>query len=306
MTIESNEHSETTEAVADEHVEAVVDEHGEVIVTGHGEEITGHGEVGGHGETHAESSEFVPPTLASETIGHIGGFEIRNTMIMAWIVMAILIIVALVLKKRKYQMVPTGLQNLVESIVGFMFDFFDAIVQDRKQTMKFFPIVATIFIFIILANWLGIFPGVGTVLIEGMHDGHEMMIPVFRSMNADVNMTFAFAVVSVIGTQVFGIAALGTFKYGGKFFVNPLKDPIGTFVGLLEFISEFAKMVSFTFRLFGNIFAGEILLMVMGFLVPFLAPMPFLVLEIFVGFVQALVFALLTLVFMKMAVTAHH
>jgi F-type H+-transporting ATPase subunit a len=166
--------------------------------------------------------------------------------------------------------------------------------------------VATIFIFVILGNWLGILPGVGSIGINEVEEGHKVFIPILRSMNADVNMTLALAIISVIATQVFGIAALGVFKYAGKFLVNPFRDPIGAFVGILELISEIAKLVSFSFRLFGNIFAGEILLTVIAFLVPWFAPMPFLVLELFVGFVQALVFALLTLVFMKMAVTSHH
>jgi F-type H+-transporting ATPase subunit a len=124
-------------------------------------------------------------------------------------------------------------------------------------------------------------------------------------MNADVNMTLAIALISVISTQLFGVAALGVLPYAGKFFVPPWRDPIGSFVGILELIAEVAKIISFSFRLFGNIFAGEVLLTVVAFLVPFVAPIPFLGLEVFVGFIQALVFALLTAVFLKMAVTMH-
>lgn len=251
-------------------------------------------------------ADFAPPTLSSETIAHIGSFPIRNTLIMAWIVMAIFIIGSIILKRRGYKLVPKGFQNFVESIIELLFNFFNTIVQDKEQTKRFFPIVATIFLFIIFGNWLGIFPGVGSIGLNEVHNGHPVFIPIFRSMNADINMTLAIAIISVIGTQVFGIAALGVFKYAGKFIVNPFKDFIGFFVGILELVSEISKMISFSFRLFGNIFAGEILLTVIGFLVPFIAPLPFLGLEIFVGFVQALVFALLTLVFMKMAVTSHH
>lgn len=275
---------------------------------------------------------FTPPTLASETIAHIGSFSLRNSMLMGWIAMAVLIIGALVLKKKGVKLVPRGFQNFVEVIVGGLFDFFNTITQDEKQTRKFFPIVATIFIFVITSNWMGILPGVGSigfyekgheaveVGIEAEGNVHgeegggvrdegikekEVFIPYFRSGYADVNMTLALAIISVIATQIFGIISLGFFHYAGKFFVNPLKDPIGFFVGLLELISELAKMISFSFRLFGNIFAGEVLLVVIGFLAPFIAPVPFYGLELFVGFVQALVFALLTLVFMKMAVTSH-
>jgi len=245
------------------------------------------------------------PTLASETIGHIGFLELRNTMLMAWIAMAVLIALALLLRRTKYQEIPGRFQAFMEIIVEGLFNFFDSVVQDPKKTRRFFPVVATIFIFLVLGNWMGILPGVGSITIEGAHEGHLMAIPLFRSMNADVNMTLAIAIVSVVMTQVFGIATLGILPLAGKFFVAPWRDPIGSFVGILELIAELAKMISFTFRLFGNIFAGEVLLVVISFLVPYVAPLPFLGLEIFVGFIQALVFAMLTLVFLKMATTGH-
>lgn len=272
---------------------------------------------------------FTPPTLASETIAHIGSFSIRNSMIMAWLAMLILIIGVLILKRKGIKLVPRGFQNFVEVIIGGLFDFFNSVTQDEKQTRKFFPIVATIFIFVITSNWMGILPGVGSigfyekehviaeVIDKNVHtetptsdevgvEEKEIFVPYFRSGYADVNMTLALAIISVIVTQIFGIASLGFFHYAGKFFVNPLKDPIGFFVGLLELVSELAKLISFSFRLFGNIFAGEVLLVVIGFLAPFIAPIPFYGLELFVGFVQALVFSILTLVFMKMAATPHH
>ncbi len=245
------------------------------------------------------------PTLASETIGHIGSFELRNTMIMAWLAMLVFFAIAFALRRTGYKEVPGRFQALMEMIVDGLFDFFDSVVQDRAKTRKFFPLVATIFLFLVIANWMGIFPGVGSITIAGMHDGRPMNIPIFRSMNADVNMTLAIAIVSVVMTQIFGIAALGVLPHAGKYFVAPWRDPIMSFVGILELIAEFAKMISFTFRLFGNIFAGEVLLVVISFLVPYLAPLPFLGLEIFVGFIQALVFALLTVVFLAMATVAH-
>jgi F-type H+-transporting ATPase subunit a len=245
------------------------------------------------------------PPLASETIGHLGVFELRNTMLMAWLAMAVLIVLAILLKRTKYQEIPGRFQAFMEVIVEGLFNFFDSVVQNPKQTRSFFPLVATIFIFLALANWMGILPGVGSITIAGFHEGHPMAIPIFRSMNADVNMTLAIAVISVLATQIFGIAALGILPYSAKFFVAPWKDPIGSFVGILELVAEFAKVISFTFRLFGNIFAGEVLLVVISFLVPYVAPIPFLGLEIFVGFIQGLVFALLTLVFLKMATMAH-
>ncbi|MDD4318744.1 MAG: F0F1 ATP synthase subunit A [Candidatus Peribacteraceae bacterium] len=245
------------------------------------------------------------PTLASETIAHLGSFEIRNTLIMAWLAMLVLFGVGFATRRTGYKDVPGRFQALMEMIVEGFFNFWDSIVGDRAQTRRFFPLVTTIFIFLAVANWMGIFPGVGSITVEGMHNGHLIPMPIFRSMNADVNMTLAVALISVVMTQVFGIAALGILPYAGKFFVAPWRDPIGSFIGILELIAEFAKVISFTFRLFGNIFAGEVLLVVISFLMPYAAPIPFLGLEIFVGFIQALVFSLLTLVFVKMATAAH-
>ncbi len=247
------------------------------------------------------------PTLASEIIGYIGSFEIRNTMLMAWIAMAILTIVALSLNATKYKRVPGRFQAMMEMIVEGLFNFCDSILQDKKITRIAFPLVATLFIFILLNNWMGILPGVGSIMITANHGGHPVTFPLFRSMNADVNVTLAFSLISVIFTQVLGVVTIGILPYLSKYFVAPWKSPylIGTFVGILEFIGEFARLVSFTFRLFGNIFAGEVLLVVTFFFVPYIMPIPFLGMELFVGVIQALVFAMLTLVFIKMAVTAH-
>ena len=249
--------------------------------------------------------EIETPPLASETIFHLGFFEVRNTMIMAWLAMAVIVVIALLARRTQYKMIPGRLQAFFEIVIEGIFDFFDSIVGDRKKTRTFFPLVATILLFLVIANWMGILPGVGSITIEGMHEGRLMHLPIFRSMNADVNMTLAVAVISVVATQLFGIAALGVLPYAGKYFVAPWRDPIGCFVGILELVAEMAKVISFTFRLFGNIFAGEVLLVVIGFLMPYIAPIPFLGLEIFVGFVQALVFALLSLVFFTMATAAH-
>jgi F-type H+-transporting ATPase subunit a len=250
---------------------------------------------------------FTPPTLASETIGMIGSMELRNTLVMSWLAMAVLSIGALLLAMTRYRQIPGRFQALAETIVEGLFDFFTSITQSPEKTRKAFPLVATIFLFIITGNWMGILPGVGSITIQGMHAGHLMNIPVLRSMNADVNMTLAIAIISVILTQVIGLTTIGILPHIRKYAVAPWRKPylIGTFVGVLEFVGEFGRLVSFTFRLFGNIFAGEVLLVLIAAFVPFLAPVPFLGLEIFVGFIQALVFSVLTLVFMNLATVAH-
>ncbi len=245
------------------------------------------------------------PTLASETVFMIGSFEVRNTMLMAWLAMAVLIIISIAARLTGYKLIPSRFQSAIEMVVEMLFGFFNSILQDEVMTRKFFVLPATIFIFLITANWMGILPGVGAVTIQSIVDGHAEALPLFRSMNADVNMTLVVALISMITVQVVGISTLGILPYASKYFVAPWKDPIGTFVGLLELMGELSRVISFTFRLFGNVFAGEVLLVVVGFLVPYIAPIPFLGLEIFVGFVQSLVFAVLTLVFLKMAMTGH-
>jgi len=251
-------------------------------------------------------ASFVPPTLASETIFHIGGFEVRNTIITALMTMTVWLVIGLLLKKKRYAMVPGGLQNFVEVIIEGLFNFFNSIVGDENKTKRFFPIVATIFFFVIVSNWMGLLPGFGSIGLWEEHEGHTVLVPILRSTYADVNMTFALALIAVTSVQVMGFSFLGFKKYAGKFFVNPFKNFVGSFVGILELVSEFSKMISFSFRLFGNIFAGEVLLLVISFLVPYIVPLPFYGLELFLGFIQALVFSFLTLVFLQMATAEHH
>lgn len=252
-------------------------------------------------------ASITAPTLASETIAHIGSFEIRNTLVMAWLAVIVLVAIGFAARSTRYKLIPGRFQAFLELIVEGLFDFFNSIFGDESVTRKFFPMVATIFLFIMIANWMGILPGVGSILVEGTHNGHAMMLPVFRSMNADVNMTLVFALIAGIVTQIVGIATLGVLPHVGKYIVAPWKKPygIGTVVGILEFIGEFARIISFTFRLFGNIFAGEVLLVVISFLVPYIVPIPFLGLELFVGVIQAMVFAMLTSVFLVMAMQSH-
>jgi F-type H+-transporting ATPase subunit a len=206
-------------------------------------------------------------------------------------------------------LVPRGVQNVLEFVFEALLDLVESVTQDKKQARQFFPIIATIFLFVLIANWVGLLPGLGTVGLSHIKDGHSTIIPFLRSTSADLNFTLALSLIAVFTVQFTGIATLGVIKYGKKFFVSPFHKPygIGTLVGILEFVSEIGKMISFTFRLFGNVFAGEVLLTVMLHLVPYLLPLPFMFLEIFVGFIQAIVFAMLTLVFLKMAtIPAEH
>ncbi|OQA04271.1 MAG: ATP synthase subunit a [bacterium ADurb.Bin400] len=242
-------------------------------------------------------------SLAAEKIGHLGPLPITNSMVMGWTASLILITLG-ILATRKSKLVPSGLQNLIEIIVEFLFNTANEVIGDRNNTKKFFPLIATIFLFVLTANWLGIIPGVGTIGIHEIDHGKEIFVPILRPGNADLNTTLALAITAVFSVQIFGIVALGFWKYAGKF-INFKDGPIHFGVGLLELISEISKMISFSFRLFGNIFAGEVLLTVIAVIMPFIVPLPFYGLELFVGLVQALVFTMLTLVFIKIATADH-
>lgn len=240
-------------------------------------------------------------SLAAEKVGHIGPFPITNTFIMSLVSIALLVILAVTLSK-KTKLIPRGIQNVFEWIVEGAFSVMDGVTGDREQSKRFFPLVFTIFLFILTSNWLGLLPGIGPITVKETVDGVTKAVPLFRSTNADLNVTLALAIVAVISIQIFGVLAVSAKKYSKKFF--NFKNPIFTFVGIVELIGEFAKFISFSFRLFGNVFAGEILLAVIAFLIPVIAPLPFMFLEIFVGAVQAFIFAILTLVFLKVATTA--
>ncbi len=237
-----------------------------------------------------------------EHIFSIGSVAISNSFAVSLIAMAILIMIGYY-STRKMRMVPRGAQNAVEVVVELLYNMIVGVTGNDKQSRKFFPIVATIFLFVLISNWLGLVPGVGSIgFIEVGPEG-VLMIPLFRAGSADLNFTLALAIISVFAAQFFGIAALGVVKYSKKFF--NFKNPIAFFVGILELIGELAKLMSFSFRLFGNVFAGEVLLLVITFLVPYVVPLPFYLLEVLVGVIQALIFSMLTLVFLKTATVSH-
>ena len=238
-------------------------------------------------------------TLAAEKLFNIGPLPITNSILTTWIVTIILIAFALIATK-KVTAIPQGLQNVAEAMIEAFQDLVSSIAPDK--TKVFLPIVASFFFFILFGNYLGLLPGFGTIGFflpseasakEGVH---QVFVPLFRSINSDLNTTAALAVVSLIATHYLAIKYLGFGHYIAKF-IN--LNPIFLFVGLLELIGEATKILSLSFRLFGNIFAGEVLLTTASTkLFAFIIPIPFYFLEILVGFVQALIFAMLTLVFM--------
>lgn len=239
-------------------------------------------------------------TLAAEKIFQIGSFPITNSILTTWLVTLILVTFAFV-ATRKVALVPTPVQNFAEYAIESLYNMVESVAGEK--TRVFFPIIASFFFFIIVGNYLGLLPGFGTIGFNQIHQGHKVFVPLFRSMNSDLNTTLALALVSVITTHFFAIKYLGLGEYLKKWF--PL-HPIMLFVGLIEVAGEFTKVISLSFRLFGNIYAGETVLTTASTkLFAFIVPLPFLALEVIVGFVQALVFAMLTLVFMVILTTKH-
>lgn len=252
-------------------------------------------------EAPAVKESKVTVSLAAEPVAHIGSFPITNTLIMSLVSIGVLAAVAVKVSK-KVRDVPKGLQNVVESMIDGALNLMDGVTGSRQESLRFFPFVFTFFIFILTSNWLGLLPGIGPITVKATEHGRDIMVPLFRSTNADLNVTVALALISFFTIQTFGIITITATKYAKKF-INLSKNPINTFVGLIELIGEFSKIISLSFRLFGNVFAGEVLLVVIASLVPFVLPLPFMFIELFVGFIQAFIFAILTLVFLKVATT---
>lgn len=231
-------------------------------------------------------------SITAEKLFTAGGvLPVTNSLLTSWIVMAALIIFS-VLSAGRLTLIPGNLQSIAEIIIDALYNLFETVLHEKIKT--FFSLLATLFIFIVSMNWVSLLPGVGTI---GLREAGKF-IPIFRPGTADLNMTLALSFTSVLTIQFFGIKSLGIGYL--KRFVN-FKNPIYFFVGLLEIIGEFSRVISFAFRLFGNIFAGDVLLTVIAFLMPVLVPLPFLGLELFVGFIQALVFSMLTAAFLAQA-----
>lgn len=232
-------------------------------------------------------------SITPEVLFHIGILPVTNTLLTAWLVVTVVSLCAIIFSLTLKRM-PGKIQTAIEGVVEGLLNFFETIAGNRETAKRFFPIVATIFIFVLLSNWAGVIPGVGSIGFREVVEGRESFVPLFRSVFSDLNMTLALALIAVTLSHFFGFITVGAKEHIGKFIM--LKSPIAAFTGVLEIISEFSKIISLSFRLFGNIFAGEVLLTIMAFLVPYLVPIPFLGLELFVGFIQALIFGTLAMV----------
>jgi F-type H+-transporting ATPase subunit a len=299
-------------------------------------------------------------SIAAETLVKAGdvpvlgtSINITNTILTTWLVVALVLISILFITSRKWTLVPGGVQNFVEAVVEAFYNLVVGIAGEEKGR-RFFPVVATIFFFVLISNWLSLTPVFNVIGFQSdpQETGYVMkkttigpfhvayvplsnlstlsadsisesdsnvtvhhdkavadgkfvgdLIPLLRGINTDLNTPLAIAIWSAIFVEFWGISTLGFFKYGKKF-LN-FRGPIDFFVGILELISELVRLVSFTFRLFGNMFAGEVVILMFTFLTPLILTLPFYGLELFVGVVQAFIFASLTLVFAVMATQSH-
>lgn len=290
-----------TEIIENQNEENLVESHNELVASK--ENI---GEV--HGETSEGGHEH---TLYAEEIFHIGNFPITNSLLNTWLVLLIVIVLAISLKN-KVKKVPGKLQNFFEIVIEQFLGIFDSVTGERKKSLKFFPFVFSFFLLILINNWLGLLPGVGSLYVNG--------VALFRGGTADLNTTLALAIIGVTASHIFGVVAIGIWNHFNKFVnIKALLDipkkvkedpsvlivnPIKVFVGLIEIIGEAAKVASLSFRLFGNIFAGEVLLASMAAILAFGLPIPFMFLEVLVGVIQALIFSMLILAYLSMNTSA--
>jgi F-type H+-transporting ATPase subunit a len=243
--------------------------------------------------------EGITVVLKAEQLGSVFGFPITNSLIMAWIIMAGLILGAYFFGK-SLSLVPNKLQAGVEWAFEGAIAYMAEVLESEALARRFFPLVASIFIFVAFINEIEFLPGVGSL---GLWHASEFF-PLLRAPTTDLNFTLALAIISFLTIEITGILTLGFFKYAGKY-VN-LKSPIGFAVGLIELMSNLGRLISFSFRLFGNIFAGEVMVLVAGYFLPYVLPAPLMGFEMFIGLVQALVFAMLTLFFIKLAIVDPH
>ena len=242
--------------------------------------------------------EGIKVVLSAEPLGTLAGFPITNALLMTWLVMALLIGFAFFFR-RSLTLVPGKLQAVVEWALTGLYDFVGETLGSDALTKRFFPLIATIFLFVLVGNELEFIPGIGSI---GIAHGAEL-IPLLRVPATDLNFTLALAAVAFIAIEVAGIGALGFLQYGKKFIT--IKSPLAFVVGVIELFSEVARLISFSFRLFGNIFAGEVMVLVASFFLAYALPVPIMAFEVFVGFIQAAIFALLTLFFAKIATEMH-
>lgn len=256
-------------------------------------------------------------TIYAEEVFHLGFLTITNSMLSAWLLLFFVVFFVSIIKIKK-KGAPAMVQNILELVSVSALDLADSVTGSRKKSMMFIPFIMPLFFFILLNNWFGLLPGIGS--IGFMENNH--FIPLFRGATADLNTTLALSITALFVTHLAGIVIAGVRAHTNKFlgvnlilaipkelkkghFTVIIVNPIKFFVGLIEFIGEISKTASLSLRLFGNILAGEILLATIMSIFAFALPIPFLMMEVFVGLIQALIFAILSLVFLSIISEDH-
>jgi F-type H+-transporting ATPase subunit a len=264
--------------------------------------------------------------IAAEPVLQFGSFAVTNSVVNGVLALVFFVLLGLILRFQR-RLVPKGIQNFFEFLIEGMLSFMDQVTGSRDTSKRFLPFIGSLFLFILFSNWLGLVPGVGSFGVWQEHRGELELIPLLRPATSDLNMTLALAILTVVLSHVVGSVVVGFFRYWNKFIqLGGIWDALKAFahkkigdaaiglftaliqfvVGIIEIISEAAKVLSLSLRLFGNVFAGEVLLSVIGSLIAFGVPLPFMALEIIVGVVQALVFSTLSLVYLTIAVSEPH
>ncbi len=233
--------------------------------------------------------------LAAQTLAHLGPLPLTNTLLHTFLVDGVVVSLALTLKKQ-IKLIPGTLQNIFELVVESLYDLTLSI--SPKNAKAIFPWFGSLFLFLLIANWSALLPGFGTIGFTTKNG----FIPLLRSAASDLNLTLALALIATVATHYLAIKTVGIKSHILRYVSL---NPIFMFVGLLEIISIFTNIISLSFRLFGNIFAGEVVLSTISNMFAFFLPLPFISLEIIVGLVQALVFSILTMAFMAILTTPH-
>lgn len=239
-------------------------------------------------------------TLQADVLFSIGPIPITNSMLLGIIGYALIIWMMFYVAKA----VRTGKKNRFVIAITWVFEMLlntvEQVTSDRTVARRLAPLAITLFFFIIINYWLGIIPLVGPITYNEL--------PLFRGLAADLNVTFALAIISTVLVQIYAIQVHGLFGNAGRYMKNPFRDPAGAFEGFLELTAEFSRMLALSLRLFGNVFAGEVLIVVIGYMTTYFAPLallPFFILELFIGGVQAYVFFMLTVVFISLGRVSH-
>jgi F-type H+-transporting ATPase subunit a len=258
------------------------------------------------------------PKLPAEAVFHLFGLPVTNTILAGWLTVIFLVIISWLITRRM-QLVPGRLQAVFEYIIGWIYDLCKSVAGEQNGR-KFFPVVCTIALFVAFNAWLSLIPGFGSIHFT---NAEGQTVELFRGANTDINTPLAIALISFVFVEFYGLKSLGIgylkkfLNFGlffrsigqlfkGKFnFIDFISGAVNIVVGGLEAISELIRNISFTFRLFGNMTAGEILIIVAAFLIPLGVDWVVYGLEFLIGFIQALVFSGLTLAFVTMAVASH-